>query len=228
MEDNNPSAAAILEVINKPGFQPGDISHTEAYEDMIHNMAARMRGFAGEAIPQMTDPIKTELKIAGKFMFENPAIKDLKKGSFYFLNNQNISSDLKSSQHVDNSFDVELVRKDFPVLQQNVHGDKQLVWLDNAATSQKPIQVIDTINDYYRNYNSNIHRGAHELAARATDAYELARKKVQRFMGADSENEIVFVRGTTEGINLVAQTFGKSTIGQGDEIILSASSHHAN
>ncbi|MGN0282300.1 MAG: aminotransferase class V-fold PLP-dependent enzyme, partial [Prevotella sp.] len=119
------------------------------------------------------------------------------------------------------------VRKDFPVLQQRVNGH-QLIWFDNGATTQKPRQVIEAISDYYTNYNSNIHRGAHTLAARATDAYEGAREKVRRFINASSTEEIVFVRGTTEGINLVAQTFGRKFVGVGDEVIVSTLDHHAN
>ncbi len=119
------------------------------------------------------------------------------------------------------------IRRDFPVLQQKVNG-KPLVWFDNGATTQKPRQVIDAISDYYTNYNSNIHRGAHTLAARATDAYEGAREKVRRFINAASADEIVFVRGTTEGINLVAQTFGKKYLNPGDEVIVSELDHHAN
>ena len=113
----------------------------------------------------------------------------------------------------------EQIKKDFPILQQKVNGH-DLVWLDNGATTQKPLQVIDKISDYYKNYNSNIHRGAHTLAARATDAYEEAREKVQRFINAASSEEIIFVRGTTEGINLVAQTYGRQYITQGDEVIV--------
>ena len=119
------------------------------------------------------------------------------------------------------------LRKDFPVLNQQVNGH-QLVWFDNGATTQKPRQVIEAIADYYTSYNSNIHRGAHTLAARATDAYEGAREKVRRFINASSADEIVFVRGTTEGINLVAQTFGRRYIGVGDEVIVSTLDHHAN
>ena len=121
----------------------------------------------------------------------------------------------------------EQIKKDFPVLQQKVNGH-DLVWLDNGATTQKPNQVIDKISDYYRNYNSNIHRGAHTLAARATDAYEEAREKVQRFINAASSEEIIFVRGTTEGINLVAQTYGRQYLTPGDEVIVSTLDHHAN
>ena len=109
----------------------------------------------------------------------------------------------------------EQIKRDFPVLHQKVNGH-DLVWLDNGATTQKPIQVIDKISDYYKNYNSNIHRGAHTLAARATDAYEEAREKVQRFINAATSEEIIFVRGTTEGINLVAQTYGRQFLTPGD------------
>ncbi|MDR2691002.1 MAG: cysteine desulfurase [Dysgonamonadaceae bacterium] len=125
------------------------------------------------------------------------------------------------------TFDVEAIRKDFPILHQKVHG-KDLVWFDNAATTQKPQQVIDAVSHYYEHDNSNIHRASHTLAARATDGYEGARGKVRRFINASSEEEIVFVRGTTEGINLVAQTCGRKFIMPGDEIILSTLDHHAN
>ena len=123
--------------------------------------------------------------------------------------------------------DVDAVRRDFPILNQRIHG-KPLVWLDNAATTQKPNSVIDAISHFYRNDNSNIHRAAHSLAARATDAYEGAREKVQKFLGAASPKEIIFVRGTTEGINLVAQTYGRKFLQPGDEIVLSTLEHHAN
>ena len=123
-------------------------------------------------------------------------------------------------------FDVDSIRRDFPVLHQRVH-DKPLAWFDNATTTQKPQQVIDTIARFYRHDNSNIHRGAHTLAARATDAYEHARRTVQTFLGAASPDEIVFVRGTTEGINLVAQACG-ALLSAGDEIVLTELEHHAN
>ena len=121
----------------------------------------------------------------------------------------------------------EQIKRDFPVLNQKVNGH-DLVWLDNGATTQKPNQVIDKISEYYRTYNSNIHRGAHTLAARATDAYEEAREKVQRFINAASSEEIIFVRGTTEGINLVAQTYGRQYLTPGDDVIVSELDHHAN
>lgn len=124
-------------------------------------------------------------------------------------------------------FDVHAIRRDFPILAERVNG-RQLVWLDNAATTQKPRAVIDRLAAFYTHENSNIHRAAHELAARATDAYEGARSKVARFLGASSAAEIVFVRGATEAINLVAQSFGRQHIHTGDEIIVSHLEHHAN
>jgi cysteine desulfurase/selenocysteine lyase len=124
-------------------------------------------------------------------------------------------------------FDVEQIRRDFPVLHQNIHG-KPLVWLDNAATTQKPQTVIDSISNFYRRDNSNIHRGAHALAARATDAWENARQSVQEFLGAAAASEIIFLRGTTEAINLVAQTIGRCFLRPGDEILLTVLEHHAN
>ena len=124
-------------------------------------------------------------------------------------------------------FDVNAIRRDFPILQERVNG-RQLVWFDNAATTQKPQSVIDRISYFYEHENSNIHRAAHELAARATDAYEGARQKVQRFLNAASVDEIIFVRGATEAINLVAKTWGVANVGEGDEIIVSHLEHHAN
>ena len=124
-------------------------------------------------------------------------------------------------------YDLNKVRLDFPILQEWVHG-RRLVWLDNAATTQKPKPVIERLSYFYEHENSNVHRGAHDLAARATDAYEEARKKVQHFLNAGSPNEIVFVRGTTEAINLVAQSWGDQYLKSGDEIVLSHLEHHAN
>jgi cysteine desulfurase/selenocysteine lyase len=125
------------------------------------------------------------------------------------------------------AFDVHAIRRDFPILATRVHG-RPLVWFDNAATTQKPAAVIERLSHFYRHENSNIHRAAHELAARATDAYEGARRQVQRFLGAASPDEIVFVRGATEAINLVAQSWGRKHVGAGDEIIVSHLEHHAN
>lgn len=124
-------------------------------------------------------------------------------------------------------FDVHAIRRDFPILQERVNG-KPLVWFDNAATTHKPKSVIERVSYFYEHENSNIHRAAHELAARATDAYEGARNKTAKFLGAKSSDEIIFVRGATEGINFLANTFGQQEVGEGDEIIVSQLEHHAN
>jgi cysteine desulfurase/selenocysteine lyase len=169
-----------------------------------------------------------------------PLVTD--SSSFYFLSEtRQYGTNEKVNQHKHTSvkevhtpsgilakpFDVNLIKKDFPILQERVNG-KPLIWLDNAATTQKPKQVIDRISYFYEHENSNIHRAAHELAARATDAYESARQKVQTFINAGSINEIIFVRGATEGINLIAKSWGEQNLQSGDEIIVSHLEHHAN
>jgi cysteine desulfurase/selenocysteine lyase len=122
---------------------------------------------------------------------------------------------------------VERIRKDFPILHQEVHG-KPLVYMDNAATAQKPQAVIDAIARYYATDNANVHRGVHRLSERATEAYEGARSRISRFLNAAHTREIIFVRGATEGINLVAQTYGRRVVGPGDEIVITALEHHSN
>jgi cysteine desulfurase/selenocysteine lyase len=124
-------------------------------------------------------------------------------------------------------FDVEAIRRDFPILRERVNG-RPLIWFDNGATTQKPQSVIDRISYFYEHENSNVHRAAHELAARATDAYESAREKTRRFLNAGSAREIVFVRGATEGINLVAQSWGRRNVQKDDEIVITWLEHHAN
>jgi cysteine desulfurase/selenocysteine lyase len=124
-------------------------------------------------------------------------------------------------------FDVERVRADFPILEQKVHG-KPLVYLDNAATAQKPRAVIEAISRYYEGTNSNVHRGVHFLSEQATNEYEAVRETARKFLNAASSKEIIFVRGTTEGINLVAQTYGRANIESGDEILITGMEHHSN
>jgi cysteine desulfurase/selenocysteine lyase len=133
----------------------------------------------------------------------------------------------ESARGVATAFDVEKVRRDFPILNQRVHG-KALVYLDNAATTQKPQAVIDAMVRSYAEENANIHRGVHLLSERATRAYEEAREKVQKFLNAPDPREVIFVRGTTEAINLVAQTFGRANIGRGDEVLITEMEHHSN
>jgi cysteine desulfurase/selenocysteine lyase len=123
---------------------------------------------------------------------------------------------------------IEQIRKDFPILQRKVRNDKTLVYLDNAATTQKPIQVINAITDFYTNHNSNIHRAVHALAEEATEAYEMTRDKVAQFLNIKDRQEIVFVRGTTEAINLVAYAWGRQNIGEGDIIVTTEYEHHSN
>jgi cysteine desulfurase/selenocysteine lyase len=125
------------------------------------------------------------------------------------------------------NLDVQKLRADFPILRRLVHG-KPLVYLDNAATTQKPQAVIDALVSYYTNENANIHRGVHTLSEEATESHEEARGVVQRFLNAAEPREIIFVRGATEGINLVAQTWGRTNVGSGDEIVITAMEHHSN
>lgn len=125
------------------------------------------------------------------------------------------------------AYDLASLRADFPILAREVNG-KPLVYLDNAATSQKPLAVIQAMDDYYRKTNANIHRGLHRLSQEATDAHELAREKVQGFINAASSKEIIFTRGTTESINLVAQSWGRANLKAGDQVMLSMLEHHAN
>ncbi|GAA5629490.1 cysteine desulfurase [Acinetobacter calcoaceticus] len=161
--------------------------------------------------------------------------KNNASSGFYFLDLPQHNGDYGNYQPSQPQFvanaaqplDIQAIRRDFPILQERVNG-RPLVWFDNAATTQKPQSVIDRIAYFYQHENSNIHRAAHELAARATDAYEHARNVVAHFIGAKSSKEIIFVRGTTEGINLIAKTWGEQNIGEGDEIIVSHLEHHAN
>ena len=125
------------------------------------------------------------------------------------------------------AFDVQKIRRDFPILDQRIHGNA-LVYLDNAATTQKPQAVIDAMVRSYAEDNANIHRGVHLLSERATQAYEQAREKVQKFLNAPHAREIIFVRGTTEAINLVAQTYGRANVGKGDEVLITEMEHHSN
>ena len=120
----------------------------------------------------------------------------------------------------DTKLDVEAIIKDFPILDQKVNG-KRLAYLDSTATSQKPKQVIDTLRDYYERYNSNVHRGVHTLGSLATDGYEGARETVRRFIHAKHFEEIIFTRGTTASINMIAHSYGDANVEQGDEIVLS-------
>ena len=125
-------------------------------------------------------------------------------------------------------YDTDRIREDFPILSRRVHQDKPLVYLDNAASSQKPRRVIDALSHYYEHYNSNVHRGIHTLSEQASDEFEQARRKIASFIGAGDPAEVIFVRNATEGLNLVAQAWGRGNVGPGDEIVLSEMEHHSN
>jgi cysteine desulfurase/selenocysteine lyase len=153
-----------------------------------------------------------------------PAAAAGDEANYYFLTASDPVPRLRDEHEV---FDVNAVRADFPILKETVNG-KPLIWFDNAATTQKPQVVIDRLSYFYAHENSNIHRAAHELAARATDAYEEARSTIRRFIGASKDEEIIFVRGTTEAINLVAYAWGGKHLLPGDEIVITHLEHHAN
>src|SRR6185295_3386228 len=131
------------------------------------------------------------------------------------------------SATIPDTLDVETIRSQFPVLNREVKG-KKLVYFDNAATSQKPQAMIDSLVDYYSNYNANIHRGIHTLAEEATAAFEATRDACKELINASSREEVIFTRGTTDGINLVAYTWGRKNLGKGDEVIITAMEHHSN
>jgi cysteine desulfurase/selenocysteine lyase len=188
--------------------------------------------------------LKTALALMNKGfgIFLDPRQNGLEKPSnYYFLDDNPFSFDYRkpaissgvpiqtqsNKGLIGSNFNADLIKKDFPILSETVNG-KPLIWFDNAATTQKPKSVIDRVAYFYEHENSNIHRAAHELAARASDAYEAAREKVKLFLNAGSVNEIVFVRGATEGINLVAESWGNHNLVAGDEIVISNLEHHAN
>ncbi len=176
--------------------------------------------FPGQALPAHPQPSSVS----------HGATEASPGSSYYFLDESRYPRATKAtSQPLEPQpgYDVLSVRRDFPILDQRINGHP-LIWLDNAATTQKPQTVIDRLVHFYSYENSNVHRGAHELAARSTDAYEDAREKVRGFLSASSSDEIVFVRGATEAINLVAQSFGRQNIGEGDEIVITWLEHHAN
>ena len=211
----NPLASTHGEVFSLPLVNPTDFG-LPGDAELKALLSPRSPGAALTAPPSTGGPSYYFLEHAG---FKQPA----------GLNVPGLRPEPLVSQPLASSapFDVNLVRRDFPIFRERVNG-RPLIWLDNAATTQKPQSVIDRVSYFYEHENSNIHRAAHELAARATDAYEGAREISRGFLNARSVNEIVFVRGTTEAINLVAKSWGRANIGKGDEIIVSHLEHHAN
>lgn len=222
--DHNPHEHAYLNGAS-PDRAPAAASHADPYLDpqLIAQLAGELYGRAQG--PLHNSPAQADVAPAVQRAAQFSSGSDT---SYYFLpEHQTAQARAQGLPTSAGGWDIHAIRRDFPILQQKVNG-KPLAWLDNAATSQKPQQVIQAVERYYRRCNSNVHRGAHALAALSTDAFEGGREKVQRFLGAASSREIIFVRNATEAINLVAQAYGRKNIRAGDEILLTRLEHHAN
>jgi len=222
------SAPALVPHAQAPNHVPDDVlGAAPAYDGRVGSHATGLPPLGLPGTREASGPFYF-LRDAGIPEAPLPATP----GGFYFVDTASARTHTgreipQSPASAHPPFDVNAVRRDFPILQERVNG-RPLVWFDNAATTHKPQSVIDRIAYFYAHENSNIHRAAHALAARATDAYEKARETVRRFIGASSTEEVIFVRGTTEAINLVAKSWGAKNIGPGDEIIVSHLEHHAN
>ncbi len=206
---------------NLVAWMPDEATLTKLAGDVLANLA-------DEVLPGLDSSPPAPVPVPAPALARPVQVPSrLESPSYYFIDEIEQPSTASAGPTTATPFNVEAVRSDFPLLGERVNG-RPLVWLDNAATTQKPRAVIDRLASFYCHENSNIHRGAHTLATRATDAYENARTKVAEFLGAPSSDGIVFTRGTTESINLVAQTWGRAHIGPGDEVVLSQLEHHAN
>jgi len=221
---------------------PARAPHAQAGNGVPDVLLASVPGLDGRSggqllgVPQQIAPPQREAVPSG-YYFVEPASVVSQQPSLYVLDLQrhpgpagHHAGELPNKHQLQGQrvpFDVNAIRRDFPILAERVNG-RQLVWFDNAATTQKPQAVIDRLSHFYEHENSNIHRAAHTLAARATDAYESARQTVAKFVNARSAEEVIFVRGATEAINLVANTWGEQHVGAGDEIVVSHLEHHAN
>lgn len=214
-----------------PNLEPNDFTNTGYTNQLPISGVVDIGQVTGGA----DDPYQAELNqllggLNGQSGISSAGSSQTSATPYYFLQHSPHHRDAAVATPVASAhppFDANLVRKDFPILRELVNG-RPLIWFDNAATTQKPQVVIDRISYFYEHENSNIHRAANELAARATDAYEGARETVRRFINAPSVDNIVFVRGTTEAINLVAKTWGKKHLSEGDEVVISHLEHHAN
>ncbi|SON61696.1 Cysteine desulfurase [Mycobacterium simulans] len=230
-----PSAAETTEAVADPFLPPG-IADLTAFAVPNSGIVPTVPGVlaggtpTGPVAPRGTNPVRPEWphgapSVADLGWSDAPSVVSTgDEADYYFLNRPEPVPQLPDEHEV---FDVNAVRADFPILKETVNG-KPLIWFDNAATTQKPQVVIDRLSNFYAHENSNIHRAAHELAARATDAYEEARETVRRFIGASKAEQNIFVRGTTEAINLVAYAWGGKHLGPGDEIVITHLEHHAN
>lgn len=225
---------------DKPGLAGGyplatTPTHAPIHADHVESPAPSRSGSELDSGAHQQDSNEVypfgEPRCNGSFRGREVYADAVETSPFYFLREDASQSGSKgqetSTDPTLSILEVDAIRKDFPVLHQRVHGHP-LIWFDNAATTQKPRSVIDATSHFYSRDNSNIHRAAHALAARATELYEGGRDKVRQFIGAADTKEIVFVRGTTEAVNLVAQTYGRTHIGRGDEILLTVLEHHAN
>lgn len=216
-----------LSIAGQHGTQPSALYLT--------GIASKRPQSIPQAIPALDQTLPNEAQlqalIGGKQPRQASSGSGVSEASPYFLKSNHVLAQAKVPAGANNSpsasFDADRARRNFPILSERVNG-KPLIWLDNAATTHKPRAVIDRLSYFYEHENSNIHRAAHTLAGRATDAYEGAREQVRRFINAGSVDEIVFVRGTTEAINLVADSWGRANIGPGDEIVITWLEHHAN
>lgn len=233
-----PAVSGILPPRSLTSRQPFAVPHAfDLPTDVnIHELSSESQSLAsGQAnvvpsafvLPNSASDIQKLIVPTAGF---NPLASATTESPFYFLNETRPFSHaetLHKPQSHHPAFDIHAVRRDFPILNERINGHP-LVWFDNAATTQKPQSVIDRISYFYEHENSNIHRAAHELAARSTDAYEKARKTVANFLNAPSQDNIIFVRGTTEAINLIAKSWGIQNIGKDDEIVITWLEHHAN
>ena len=219
----HPPVHASLEPESK---QPEDIAPSGGHDPR----SGKSHAFGEPLVNGKLNGVYTTAKL-GSPTEALPGIELSESPEFYFIQTRQgaipSAASNRTTLPVLSVFDVEALRRDFPALNQRVNGHP-IIWLDNAATTQKPNSVINSVSDFYQRDNSNIHRAAHTLARRSTDLFEDGREKVRQFIGAADSKEIVFLRGTTEAINLVAQSYGRKNIGQGDEIILTELEHHAN
>ncbi|HET7538319.1 MAG TPA: family 2A encapsulin nanocompartment cargo protein cysteine desulfurase [Polyangiaceae bacterium] len=224
---NAPAGAPIAPVSapssppSVPGFPGGTLPPAPNFGSIVNGPSSALPGVAAPAPLPFAPSVPSEN--ATPEAIARPALSSAVVPSEGY--SPELVPDLGSSRGI---FDAHAIKRDFPILEERVHGTKRLIWLDNAATTQKPRAVIERLSYFYEHENSNIHRAAHTLAARATDAYEGARERVRRFLNASTAKEIVFTRGATEAINLVAKSWGARNIKAGDEIVLTVLEHHAN
>jgi cysteine desulfurase/selenocysteine lyase len=224
---SNNSLNKINRIANNLYREGTELRTMEQAQSFLHNNEQFQGMMVGSESACL--PIPSSMQIGeekfGSYAFPNQ-IDDC---GYYFLTDSQLSSPIQpvSDLYENPCLDAYSIKKDFPIFQRRING-KPLIWLDNAATTQKPLCVINALSGYYNEYNSNVHRGAHTLAKLATDAFETARRNVKDFLGASSVEEIVFVRGTTEAINLVAESFGGTKLREGDEILLTLMEHHSN